>query len=96
MKYICDGDGARILISNGSASVGPLYFGGIMSDELLDKIIGCECDAPIHLTDCVLILDPESVKVVYRCEGCGKKIAIYATINAVMDIQEVEVPRIRE
>ncbi len=96
MKYICDGDGARILISNGSASVGPSYFGGIMSDELLDKIIGCECDAPIHLTDCVLILDPESVKVVYRCEGCGKKIAIYATINAVMDIQEVEVPRIRE
>lgn len=96
MKCICDGDGARILISNGSASVGPSYFGGIMSDELLDKIIGCECDAPIHLTDCVLILDPESVKVVYRCEGCGKKIAIYATINAVMDIQEVEVPRIRE
>ena len=96
MKYICDGDGARILISNGSASVGPSYFGGIMSDELLDKIIGCECDAPIYLTDCVLILDPESVKVVYRCEGCGKKIAIYATINAVMDIQEVEVPRIRE
>ena len=96
MKYICDGDSARILISNGSASVGPSYFGGIMSDELLDKIIGCECDAPIHLTDCVLILDPESVKVVYRCEGCGKKIAIYATINAVMDIQEVEVPRIRE
>lgn len=96
MKYICDGDGARILISNGSASVGPSYFGGIMSDELLDKIIGCECDAPIHLTDCVLILDPESVKVVYRCEGCGKKIAIYATINAVMDIQEVEVSRIRE
>lgn len=96
MKYICDGDGARILINNGSASVGPSYFGGIMSDELLDKIIGCECDAPIHLTDCVLILDPESVKVVYRCEGCGKKIAIYATINAVMDIQEVEVPRIRE
>lgn len=96
MKFICDGDGARILISNGSASVGPSYFGGIMSDELLDKIIGCECDAPIHLTDCVLILDPESVKVVYRCEGCGKKIAIYATINAVMDIQEVEVPRIRE
>ena len=95
MKYICDGDGARILISNGSASVGPSYFGGIMSDELLDKIIGCECDAPIHLTDCVLILDPESVKVVYRCEGCGKKIAIYATINAVMDIQEVEVSRIR-
>lgn len=96
MKYIYDGDGARILISNGSASVGPSYFGGIMSDELLDKIIGCECDAPIHLTDCVLILDPESVKVVYRCEGCGKKIAIYATINAVMDIQEVEVSRIRE
>lgn len=67
-----------------------------MSDELLDEIIGCECDAPIHLTDCVLILDPESVKVVYRCEGCGKKIAIYATVNAVMDVQEVEVPRIRE
>ncbi len=67
-----------------------------MSDELLDKIIGCECDAPIHLAEAVLILDPESVKVVYRCEGCGKKIAIYATINEVIDIQEVEVPRSRE
>ena len=67
-----------------------------MSDELLDKIIGCECDAPIHLTEAVLILDPESVKVVYRCEGCGKKIAIYATINEVIDIQEVEFPRSRE
>lgn len=67
-----------------------------MSEDIIDKIIGCECDAPIHLSDCFLMLDPDSVKVYYRCEGCGKKIAIYATINEIVDIQEAEVPRIRE
>ena len=57
-----------------------------LTDQKLDDIMGCECDAPVKCLD-TYFLDEDTLVTVFICSGCGRQIHIHSDILKVYDVR---------